>query len=88
MSLIDSVLPVPDSSSVSTIGDEEDEFAEKSNDWLNGYYVKWHYFSHLQYCTNFWNKNVHFEDDEDAYEVLESWGGGLDGTDDSVFVDG
>ena len=29
MSLIDSVLPVPDSSSVSTIGDEEDEFAEK-----------------------------------------------------------
>ena len=33
MSLIDSALPVSDSSSVSTIGDEEDEFAEKKQ-WL------------------------------------------------------
>ena len=36
----------------------------------------------------FWNKNVHFEDDEGTYEVLESWGGGLNGTDENVFVDG
>ena len=40
MSLIDSALPVSDSSSVSTIGDEEDEFAEKINDWLNVYHFK------------------------------------------------
>ena len=39
MSLIDSVLPVPDSSSVSTIGDEDDVFAEK-NEKLNGYHIK------------------------------------------------
>ena len=36
----------------------------------------------------FWNKNLHFEDDEGAYELLESWGGGLNGTDENVFVDG
>ena len=45
-------------------------------------------FPCLQYCTNFCNKSIPFEDDEGAYEVLESWGGGLNGTDDKVFVDG
>jgi len=31
MSLIDSVLPIPDSSSVRMIGDEDDAFAEKND---------------------------------------------------------